>query len=80
MPFFDSITSEQALGEGRQVITISQSSAISFGELIVDAPRATNSFTKESFKSLTVRSKPFLKRLPASLPPALPRPINPTFM
>ena len=40
----------------------------------------SNSFVKLSSKSLTVRSKLFLNKLPASLPPTLPKPIKPTFI
>ena len=41
---------------------------------------AINELNVCSFKSRTVRSNPFLRRFPASLPPTLPRPMNPIFI
>ena len=44
------------------------------------APLETKSATNSGFRSLTVKSYPFLNKLPANFPPALPKPINPTFI
>ena len=55
-------------------------SAIARGEGALRAPRARNAPTSSSFRSRTVSRAPCRSRLPASLPPTLPRPINPIRM
>ena len=79
-PFFFSITSAQILGDGRHVIIKSTFSANSFGDFAVFDPFEIKSFTKLASKSITVKLNLFLSRLPASLPPTLPKPIKPIFI
>src|SRR6056300_224903 len=79
-PSLDSITSAQILGEGKQVIIKSTLSASSLAEFAALAPKSTNDLVRFLSKSLTVKSKLFLNKLPASLPPTLPNPIKPTFI
>ena len=67
-------------GEGKQVIMQSTDSVNFFGFEAIEAPIAVNSLTIFSLISKTVKSVLFLSKLPASLPPTLPRPINPTFI
>ena len=80
IPSFPSITSAQTLGEGRHVIIKSTFSANSFGVFEILAPFFLKDSTRLPSRSLTVTSKPFLSKLPASLPPTLPNPINPIFI
>ena len=79
-PSFDSITSAQILGEGRQVIIKSDCSANSFALFAILAPLFLKSLVIFLSKSLTVRSNLFLNKLPANLLPTFPRPINPIFI
>ena len=55
-------------------------SAKSFGDFADVDPLETKSFTKLVSKSITVKLNLFLNKLPASLPPTLPRPIKPIFI
>ena len=75
-----SITSADTSGEGREVMIKSDFSANSLGDFATLAPKSFKEFVKVSSKSLTVRSKLFLNKLPASFPPTLPKPINPIFI
>ena len=55
-------------------------SANSFGDFTVSDPLDTKFFTKLPSKSITVKLNLFLNKLPASLPPTLPKPIKPIFI
>src|SRR5258706_2650921 len=76
-PWAGSMTSAEAAGDGRQVMTMSTDPASSRGDAPRFAPRETNESTSASFRSRTVRSTPWRNRLPASLLPTLPRPMKP---
>ena len=80
MPSCDSTTCAHIDGEGKQVIIQSTDSVNLFGLMALEAPKFINLLTIRSSMSKTVKSIPFLSRLPASLPPTLPSPINPIFM
>ena len=80
IPSSASITSEQAAGEGRQVMIVSHSSAISLGDPAQEAPASRNGWAATGSRSRTVRSKPLRCRLPANLAPTLPNPMKPMRM
>src|SRR5215469_7781594 len=73
-----SITSADTAGEGRQVMTTSTASASARGPAAAPAPRLTKAATRRGSRSRTVSATPCRSRLPASWPPTLPRPMNPT--
>ena len=79
-PSSASITAADAAGEGKQVITTSQADAISFGLSDQEAPSSRNGCATDCSRSRTITSCPLRIRLPANLPPTLPRPINPIFI
>ncbi len=73
-------TLAQAAGDGRQVITTSQSRIMPAALPPAFAPRPMKSATSAGSRSWTARSTPLRNNDPASLPPTLPRPMKPTFM
>ena len=75
-----SITSAQILGDGKHVIIKSTCSASSFAEFAIFAPKSLKVCVRFLSKSLTVKSKLFLNKLLANLPPTFPKPIKPTFI
>ena len=79
-PSSPSITSEQAFGDGRHVIIISEFIANSFGDDAHLAPISSNEVDKVSFKSKTVNLKPLLIKFLAILLPTFPKPIKPIFI
>ncbi len=79
-PSSASMTAEQAVGDGRQVITTSHRSAISLGESAHPAPPSRNAWAASRSRSRTIRSYPLRVRLPANFPPTLPSPMNPIRM
>ena len=79
-PSCASMTWAQALGDGRQVITRSHVSIISFGLSAHVAPFAIKGSARDLSRSRTVVSNPFRTNDPASLAPTLPSPMKPTFM
>ena len=80
IPFSPSITSAQIFGDGKQVITTSASFTRSPVDLAIFTPLDLNWSVIALFKSYTVKSNLFLCKLPASLPPTFPSPINPIFI
>jgi len=79
-PFSPSITAADAAGDGKHVITASQSRIIAAGLSPALAPWATKVATSASSKSCTTVSKPFRTSDPASFPPTLPNPMKPIFI
>ncbi len=61
-------------------MTTSHASASDRGLVPAVAPAATSGAMASALRSSTVMSKPLRSRLAASLPPTLPRPMNPTRM
>jgi hypothetical protein len=80
IPSSASITVAEAAGEGRQVMTSSHVAAISAGLSAHFAPLARKRRATPRSRSRTVRSWPLRSSEPASLPPTLPRPMNPIFI
>ena len=70
-------TASDAAGLGKEVITTSQPRMISAADNPPFAPQAVNSATRARSKSCTHSATPLFKRLPASLPPTAPNPMNP---
>jgi hypothetical protein len=74
------MTSAETAGEGKQVMTTSHCRAISAPDGAQLAPASSNACAAPCSTSRTVKSKPLRNRLPASLAPTLPKPINPIFI
>ena len=77
IPSSASITEALTSGDGRQVMMISHVCAISFGLSAHFAPESRKEAAASRWRSRTTTSHPLRIRLPASLPPTFPSPINP---
>ena len=63
-----------------QVMIRSTASAIALGDSAHSAPFSRKGAASSRSRSRTVKENPLRCRLPASLPPTLPRPMNPIFI